>query len=94
MIKAPLQLQLGKQTGIGFRRQGEAGDLRAELQQPQGQPAALEAGVAREQNAPPTPEGRIRGHQRFQGALPFSHSSSRCTRSRRVSIGCQKPWCR
>ena len=31
---------------------------------------------------------------RALGALPLAHSSSRCTRSRRVSIGCQKPWCR
>ena len=77
MLKAPLQLQLGKQAGIGFGRQGKAGDLRPELQQPQGQPAPLEAGVAREQHTAATPEGRIRGHQRFQGGLPLSQSSSR-----------------
>jgi hypothetical protein len=34
-----LQLVLGKKTGIGFRHQGEAGDLGAELQQLQGQNA-------------------------------------------------------
>jgi hypothetical protein len=60
MLKAPLELKLVKKTEIGVRRQGKPGDLRPELEKPQGKPAALEAGVARGQQPPASPKGRIR----------------------------------
>ena len=92
-----LHPQLLKQVGVAVRRQAHAAHLRAHLAQPQRQPAALEAGVAGEQHplARPEPGGdACVGHQfhTFQGARPAAQSSSSFWRSRKVSIGCQKPW--
>ena len=46
------------QRGLGRGRATEAGDRRAELTQPQGEPAALEAGVPRDEHPPAGPEVR------------------------------------
>ena len=95
------QIEGIEEAGAGVGGEGHAGDAGTKLEQPQRQPAALEAGVAGEQHAPAGPEGRVRaatraGHQlqSFQGAWPLSQRSSRRLRSRRVSIDCQKPWWR
>ena len=66
--------------------------FRPQRLQPEADPAALEAGVACNKNAPAAPERGIHGHI-FQGALPLVHMSSSCTLSRKVSMGCQKPGC-
>ena len=96
-LQPPLQPQLLEQVGVAIRRQAHAAHLGAHLAQPQRQPAALEAGVAGEQHprACPEPGGdACAGHQfhTFQGARPAPQSSSSFWRSRKVSIGCQKPW--
>jgi hypothetical protein len=63
------------EAGAGFRIECHPGDPGAHPQQPEGEPSALETGVAGDQHAPTVPEGRIRtidggGHQlqSFQGA--------------------------
>ena len=90
------------------RIQAIALHLRAPVQEPKGEPAALEARMATQPNAAAPPElRRSRGearctwgahgvggtHHVFQGARPCCQSSSSSCLSRRVSIGCQKPWC-
>ena len=44
-----------------------------------------------EQHAPPGPERGVQLHSR-QGACPLCQRSSSRLRSRKVSMGCQKPW--
>ena len=83
--------ELAEQVGFRFGLQGVGPHLRPQLLQPQQQPAALEAGVTGEQHPPTSPERGIQHHHTFQGAFASAQSSSRCTRSRSVSIGCQKP---
>ena len=81
------EARLGEEARVG-RGKREAGDVGAELVQPQRQPAALEAGMTGDQHAAAAPG--IAFHQHFHGA-PLAHNSSRWTLSRSVSIGCQKP---
>jgi hypothetical protein len=86
----------GEEAGLGRGGEGVAGDPGAKLLQPEAEPTALEARVAGDEDAPATPEGgvwiqRLHGAQTCQGAVPLAQSCSRKVRSRRVSMGCQKP---
>lgn len=56
------------------------------------EPRALEARVPREKDVPARTEVAHFSHT-FHGALPSTQSASRNVLSRRVSMGCQKPWC-
>ena len=89
-----------EQVMVPLRRQRVAGYPGAHLRQPECQPAALEAGMAGQQDALAGPEGRVdaavaepRHYQTRQGASPRSHIASSARFSRSVSIGCQKPSC-
>ena len=84
------QLQLAKQIWCGVWLQPNARHPRPKLAEPQRQPAALEAGMPREQHPPARPELAHQAHT-FQLACPEAHSSSSRCRTRTVSIGCQKP---
>ncbi len=86
-----VEAALGEQAGLGIGDQSQPGHRGPEPRQPVGKPAALEAGVAGDQNPLAAPERGRRIHQTFHGALPDCHSVSSITLSRRVSIGCQKP---
>lgn len=81
---------------IGRRggRQRHAGDPRPQALQPEREPAALETGVAGEEDAAVAID-LVERHdsQTFHGALPPTHSSSNWILSRKVSIGSQKPAC-
>ncbi len=55
------------------------------------QGGAQQPGSARDEDVPVLPEA---AHHIFHGASPLAHSFSRRSRSRSVSIGCQKPACR
>jgi hypothetical protein len=71
-----------KQTGLGRRIERIAMYRGAEPMQPKRQPAALEAGVASDQDALAGIEstenglGRNNAHQIFQGATPEAQNSS------------------
>ncbi|MCY1418488.1 hypothetical protein D9M71_340490 [compost metagenome] len=79
-----------EQARLGRRVEGKTGDLGTQALQPKRQPAALETGVAGDQDALAGPERRAQAHC-FHGASPLLHNCSRWFLSRRVSIGCQKP---
>ena len=81
-----------EQARTGRRSQRITHHVRTHRLQPQRYPAPLEAGVPGQQHALAIPECRIQDHT-FHGAWPDCHNSSRRILSRRVSIGCQKPWC-
>jgi hypothetical protein len=74
-------------------RHTEARDFRTEAVQPERKPASLEAGVPCQQHALAAPEGsrRLSHYHCFQGAVPSCQSPSSTSRSRGVSMGCQKP---
>ena len=94
MTGGPGRNQLTEEIRGRFWFKSEGPHLGAELLQPEQQPTALETGVTCEQHPPTSPEkGVNRHHHTFQGALAFTQRSSKCTRSRNVSIGCQKPVC-
>ena len=95
VTQAAFEAQLHEERRRGRRRKTVPDDLRAEHEQPFGQPRALEARMAGHQHplaAVPIAECLIHG-QIFQGACPLSQSLLSRVNSWRVSIGCQNPWC-
>src|SRR4051794_27656172 len=81
-------------VGLAPRRERKARDFRAKLGEPGTQPAALEAGVSRYQNAPARVHRIELLHSHFfQGGSGWAHSSSSRFLSRSVSMACQKPRC-
>ena len=63
----------------------------AELQEPLGEPRALEPGVPRHQDVAIPVDVAEHDHQLFHGAVPEDQRSSRWFFSRSVSMACQKP---
>lgn len=63
-----------EQARIGGRSQGQPRHVGPERLQPEAEPTPLEAGMARDENAAALPDVV---HQRFHGALPAFHRSSR-----------------
>ena len=68
------QRGLLEEARVGRRFEREAGDVCAQVMQPQAQPSALEAGVAGDEDALAGPGAGV--HQHFHGA-PCCHRSSR-----------------
>src|SRR4051794_9467710 len=77
---------------FAFRWEGKTVDLGSHCPEQKRCPSPLEACVTRKEDSAATPEVLI-DHHVLHFALPLAHCSSRKVRSRRVSTGCQNPWC-
>ncbi len=95
VTEAAGQTQFGKKRRGGWRGQAQAGDVRAEAEQPFAKPRSLETSVARDKNSFPVECGpkQRHGFQIFHGALPSAQRRFNKLYSEKVSIGCQKPSC-
>jgi hypothetical protein len=70
MTQAGLEVELLEEGGIGVWREGDAGDLGTEIEEPLAEPRALEAGVAGDEDAAAAEDsaegvGMGGGHEEF-----------------------------